>query len=117
MSNIKEFKPIDFLTVTRAGNIVVTDPVTGSEFLCYRKDDSTYISTINKKELTLEDMCKTILVRLEEAKKIDEQLEAKATEQKAAKKGAATKAPKFCMNCGKPLKPGDKFCMECGNPV
>ena len=29
----KEIEPMDFITITTAGNIVVTDPVTGDEYL------------------------------------------------------------------------------------
>ena len=29
----------------------------------------------------------------------------------------AAKAPRFCIKCGAPLKPGAKFCTKCGHRI
>ena len=35
----------------------------------------------------------------------------------ARKNGMAPKGPKFCVNCGAPVEPGEKFCARCGNKI
>lgn len=112
MKEQKDFKPIDFLTVTKAGNIVITDPVTGAEVFCLRHDDKTFVNTVNKEVMTIDEIGKALILRIKAAYEIENIIEAKKAELKSAKK-----ANQFCMNCGTPLKPGDKFCMNCGKAV
>ena len=122
----KEIEPMDFITITTAGNIVVTDPVTGDEYLCFRQEDNTFIHSVNKEVLTIKDICIATLQRMAMAREIDQKIaETKKAEAEKAAKGTKTakrQAPKqqaknFCMHCGAPLAPGDKFCMNCGEKL
>ena len=135
METKKEFTAMDFLTFTVAGNVVVTDPVTGKEFLCFRNPDNTFTDSRDNQQLKAEEIYALIQLRIEQAHKIDAELEAKAAEEaKAAQQqtppppppqaadasqapASAPQAPKFCGNCGAPLIPGTKFCTKCGKPI
>ena len=135
METKKEFTAMDFLTFTVAGNVVVTDPVTGKEFLCFRNPDNTFTDSRDNQQLKAEEIYALIQLRIEQAHKIDAELEAKAAEEaKAAQQqtppppppqavtpspspASAPQVPKFCGNCGAPLIPGTKFCTKCGKPI
>lgn len=131
MGTKKEITAMDFITITQAGNIVVTDPVTGDEYLCFRQEDNTFIHSVNKEVLTIKDICIATLQRMALAREIDQKIaEKKKTEAENAAKGVKTdkqqtskkQAPKqqsknFCIHCGAPLSPGDKFCMNCGEKL
>ncbi len=130
MKTMKEITPKDFLTFTKAGNVVVTDPVTGREFICYHIKDNTFLHSLTNENVTAEEITAVILHRIDQAEKMEAEYEAKkaaaqkAEAEKAAKgtKTAKRQAPKqqaknFCMHCGAPLTPGDKFCMNCGEKL
>lgn len=133
METKKEFTPMDFLTVTQAGNIVVTDPVTGNEFLCFRQKDNTFIHSISKEVLTVEEIGRAVMQRIAIAKQVDELHEAKAHAQKPMtvappplqqqqqqlqqQQLQQQQQPKFCIHCGAQLIPGDKFCIRCGKAL
>lgn len=146
METKKEFTAMDFLTFTVAGNVVVTDPVTGKEFLCFRNPDNTFTDSRDNQQLKAEEIKALIQFRIEQAHKIDAENEAKAAQEAAAQQtpppppppsvpspsapspsGEETppppppigtvSVPKFCGNCGAPLMVGEKFCTKCGTPV
>ena len=110
MEEKKELTAMDFLTFTVAGNVVVTDPITGKEFLCFRNEDETFTHSLINQKVTAEDICILLQQRIEEAKKVDAEIEA----QTALKAEQASPTPKFCPNCGAPVIPGGKFCTKCG---
>lgn len=141
METKKEFTAMDFLTFTVAGNVVVTDPVTGKEFLCFRNSDNTFTDSRDNQQLKAEEIYALVELRIEQAHKIDAEIEARAAQEAAAQQtpppppapsapspsgeaapppppptGTAS-APKFCSNCGAPLMDGSKFCTKCGTPV
>ncbi len=120
METKKELTAMDFLTFTLAGNVVVTDPVTGTEFLCLRKQDNAFVHTLTKEVLTADDICRAVMQRMAMAQKIDQEIDAakEAKAQPAAPEQAPpTWQPRFCIRCGAPLGPTDKFCMRCGTAV
>ena len=129
METKKEFTAMDFLTFTVAGNVVVTDPVTGKEFLCFRQQDNTFIDSRDNQKLTPEQIYALVELRIEQAQKMDAENEAKAAQEAAAQQtptppppapsstAEAPAAPKFCGSCGAPLMAGMKFCTKCGAPV
>jgi hypothetical protein len=141
MEQKKEFTAMDFLTFTVAGNVVVTDPVTGKEFLCFHNPDNTFTDSRDNQQLKAEEIYALVELRIEQAHKIDAENEARAAQEAAAQQtpppppapsapspsgetapppppptGTAS-APKFCGNCGAPLMDGSKFCTKCGTPV
>ncbi|MBP3214284.1 MAG: zinc ribbon domain-containing protein [Bacteroidaceae bacterium] len=141
METKKEFTAMDFLTFTVAGNVVVTDPVTGKEFLCFHNPDNTFTDSRDNQQLKAEEIYALVELRIEQAHKMDAEIEARAAQEAAAQQtpppppapsapspsgetapppppptGTAS-APKFCGNCGAPLMTGGKFCTKCGTPV
>lgn len=130
METKKEFTAMDFLTFTVAGNVVVTDPITGKEFLCFRNEDNTFTHSLNNQKVTAEEIYAVLQQRIEEAKKVDAEIEKAKTaeETKAAAQQTppppppsatqqAPQTPMFCSNCGTPLIPGTKFCTKCGKHI
>lgn len=128
METKKEFTAMDFLTFTVAGNVVVTDPVTGKEFLCFRNPDNTFTDSRDNQQLKAEEIYALVELRIEQAHKMDAEIEAKAAQEAAAQQmpppppapsstAEAPAAPKFCGSCGAPLMAGMKFCTKCGAPV
>lgn len=128
METKKEFTAMDFLTFTVAGNVVVTDPVTGKEFLCFRNPDNTFTDSRDNQQLKAEEIYALVELRIEQAHKIDAEIEARAAQEAAAQQtpppppapsstAEVPAAPKFCGSCGAPLMAGMKFCTKCGAPV
>ena len=115
METKKEFTAMDFLTFTVAGNVVVTDPVTGKEFLCFRQQDNTFIDSRDNQKLTPEQIYALVELRIEQAQKMDAEAEAKAAQEAANQQ--ATPPPRFCAKCGSPIFAETKFCTKCGTPV
>ena len=128
METKKEFTAMDFLTFTVAGNVVVTDPVTGKEFLCFRNPDNTFTDSRDNQQLKAEEIYAIVELRIEQAHKMDAEIEANAAQEAAAQQAppppsaspSATEmpsTPKFCRNCGAPWTAGMTFCTKCGTPV
>ena len=115
MEQKKEFTAMDFLTFTVAGNVVVTDPVTGKEFLCFHNPDNTFTDSRDNQQLKAEEIYALVELRIEQAQKMDAEAEAKAAQEAANQQ--ATPPPRFCAKCGTPILSEAKFCTKCGAPV
>ena len=102
---------MDFLTFTVAGNVVVTDPITGDEMLFLKQQDNTFLHPVSKKSLTAKEICIAVMQRIGQARQLDEKMAAEKQNEKTASK------KRFCMNCGEPIYPGDKFCTNCGKAI
>ena len=98
-----------FVQITKAGNLVVLDPLTLTETF-FTANEAHYRFTNPKgEELTAEEILIAVNERLRQA---FEQLKA---EQKF--EAPTTGGDRFCQYCGKPLVEGDSFCCNCGKKI
>lgn len=94
-----------FVQITKAGNLVVLDPLTLTETFFTANETHDRFTNPKGEELTAEEILIAVNERLRQA---FEQLKAEAP---------ATGGDRFCQNCGKPLVEGDSFCRHCGKKI
>ena len=98
-----------FVQITKAGNLVVLDPLTLTETFFTANETHDRFTNPKGEELTAEEILIAVNERLRQT---FEQLMA---EQKS--EATATGGDCFCQYCGKPLVEGDSFCRHCGKKI
>ena len=98
-----------FVQVTKAGNLVVLDPLTLTETFFTANEAHDRFTNPKGETFKAEEILIAVNERFRQA---FEQLKA---EQKA--EAPTTGGDRFCQNCGKPLVEGDSFCRNCGKKI
>ncbi|MBO6187842.1 MAG: zinc ribbon domain-containing protein [Prevotella sp.] len=98
-----------FVQITKAGNLVVLDPLTLTETFFTANETHDRFTNPKGEELTAEEILIAVNERLRQA---FEQLMAEQNSE-----ATATGGDRFCQYCGKPLVEGDSFCRHCGKKI
>lgn len=102
-----------FVQITKAGNLVVLDPLTLTETFFTANEAHDRFTNPKGETFKAEEILIAVNERLRQA---FEQLKA---EQKSEQKPETTTTGgnRFCQYCGKPLVEGDRFCRNCGKKI
>ncbi len=111
MESQQEMTPAErLIQVTLAGNLVILDPIKGTEKFYTANDTHDRFTNDRGEEFTAEEIVAAVNERLVEA-----------VQQRMASDRQTTAAQQqnhaFCASCGKPLVPGDRFCRHCGSHI
>lgn len=98
-----------FVQITKAGNLVVLDPLTLTETFFTANETHDRFTNPKGEELKAEEIIIAVNERLRQA---FEQLKAEQKSESTTMGGN-----RFCKYCGKPLIEGDSFCRNCGKRI
>jgi hypothetical protein len=98
-----------FVQITKAGNLVVLDPLTLTETFFTANETHDRFTNPKGEELKAEEILIAVNERLSQA---FEQLKAEQKPESTTMGGN-----RFCKDCGKPLIEGDSFCRNCGKRI
>lgn len=111
MDTQQEMTPAErLIQVTLAGNLVILDPIKGTEKFYTANETHDRFANDRGEEFTADELVAAVNERLLQAAKqhLANKQQATATQQQNHA---------FCTNCGKPLVPGDRFCRHCGKHI
>lgn len=98
-----------FVQITKAGNLVVLDPLTLTETFFTANEAHDRFTNPKGEAFKAEEILIAVSERLRQA---FEQLKAEQHPD-----GTQSSGNRFCQYCGKPLVEGDSFCRNCGKKI